>query len=89
MIVIIISYYHCYHYYYYYLSYLLLVYEVTTFQIIEVNTENVVDIDRIGWHRARSSLVSPCHVVVIRNVPAPGNGQAGEILALCDQKRER
>ena len=56
---------------------------------MEVNSETLLDIDREGWHGVRRGLLSPCHVVVIRNVHTQTNGEMGEIVALCDQHHDR
>ena len=59
------------------------------FQIVEVNSELLLQIDRAGWHSLRPGLTCPCHVVVIRNVHTQTNGEMGEIVALCDQHHDR
>ena len=60
-----------------------------TFQIVEVNSELLLQIDRAGWHSLRAGLTCPCHVVVIRNISPPPSREIGETLGLCDQRHDR
>ena len=59
------------------------------FQIVEVNSELLLQTDRAGWQSLRPGLRFPCHVVVIRNIASPASGEIGETSGLCDQHDDR
>ena len=59
------------------------------FQIVEVNSELLLQTDRAGWQSLRPGLRFPCHVVVIRNIASPASGEIGETPGLCDQHHDR